>query len=264
MLTGGVRFIKNEYERKKAMVIIRQKLLPARQAANVTNGQNNTRKYIVVHETDNTNVGADADAHARMQINGNVREASWHWQVDESEAVQSFEHYWACWAAGTPSGNNEGIHVEICVNSDGDFNVALQNAASLIAKIIKDEKITIENVVQHNYFSGKNCPRYIRAGKVSWTTFLQMVSNASPIQPDNTAQDSKKYRIITGFYRDQSEAEKVVEVMRNRFGWIAYVEQDKTGFRIKTGTFTGIVATQNAVNKIKNAGLAQVTYVVEE
>lgn len=134
---------------------IRQKLVSATQAAKITNGKNNAKKYVVVHETDNTRKGADADAHARLQINGNSREASWHWQVDDKEAVQSFEHFWACWAAGTFTGNNEGIHVEICVNSDGNYTNALQNAASLVAKIMKDENIPISKVVQHNYFSGK-------------------------------------------------------------------------------------------------------------
>lgn len=246
------------------MVIIRRKLVSVLQAAKVTNGQNNTRKYIVVHETDNTDVGADADAHARLQINGNIREASWHWQVDENEAVQSFEHFWSCWAAGTITGNNEGIHVEICVNSDGDFNKAIQNSASLVATIMKEENISINHVVQHNYFSGKNCPRNIRAGKVSWSTFLQMVSNASPVQPDESGADSKKYRIVTGTYSNKKEAENVIEVMRTRFGWIAYVVQDGSDFRVITGTFTGKAAAQNAEKKIQAASLAQVTYQIEE
>lgn len=51
--------------------------------------------------------------------------------------------------------------------------------------------------------------------------------------------------------------------MKTRFGWIAYVEQDGNYFRVITGTFTGIVATQNAGKKIKAASLAQVTYQVE-
>ena len=53
----------------------------------MTNGKNNFKKYIVVHETDNKYIGADADAH--LQINGNSRKASWHWQVDDQEAVQT-------------------------------------------------------------------------------------------------------------------------------------------------------------------------------
>ncbi len=137
------------------MVTIRRKLVPISLALTMTNGKNNLKKYIVVHETDNTNIGADADAHARLQINGNSRQVSWHWQVDDQEAVQSFEHFWECWGAGTYIGNHQGIQVEICVNSDGDYVKAVQNAATLIAKIIKDENIAIENIVQHHYFSGK-------------------------------------------------------------------------------------------------------------
>ena len=232
---------------------IRQKLVSATQAAKITNGKNNAKKYVVVHETDNTRKGADADAHARLQINGNSREASWHWQVDDKEAVQSFEHFWACWAAGTFTGNNEGIHVEICVNSDGNYTNALQNAASLVAKIMKDENIPISKVVQHNYFSGKNCPRNLRAGKVSWTNFLQMVTNAGSVQPEKPIIDNKQYRVLTGTYKERKAAESVAEVMKTRFGWIAYVDQDGKQFRVKTGTFKGVVAAQDAEKKSQSS-----------
>ncbi|WP_053583265.1 N-acetylmuramoyl-L-alanine amidase [Lysinibacillus contaminans] len=244
------------------MVTIRQKLVSTLQAAKVTSGKNNAKKYIVIHETDNTNAGADADAHARLQFNGNIRAASWHWQVDANEAVQSFEHYWACWAAGTLVGNDQGIHVEICVNSDGNYNSALKNASSLVAKIMKDENIPIRNVVQHNYFSGKNCPRNIRNGRVSWSQFLQMVANAEPVQRRKTGTASRKYRILTGTFSNRKGAESVVEVMKIRFGWIAYVVQDGDKFRVKTGTFASEADAQSAENKIKVAKLAQVTYIL--
>ncbi|WP_107950731.1 N-acetylmuramoyl-L-alanine amidase family protein [Lysinibacillus parviboronicapiens] len=244
------------------MVTIRQKLVSATQAAKITNGKNNAKKYIVVHETDNTSVGADADAHARLQANGNSRDASWHWQVDDKEAVQSFEHYWECWGAGTYIGNNQGIQIEICVNSDGNFNQAVENAASLIAKIMKDENISIHNIVQHNYFSGKNCPRNIRAGKISWSNFLKMITNASTQPPENPPGDTLKYRILTGTYSTRKAAESVLDVMKKRFGWVAYIEQDGAKYRVKTGTFTGMHAAQNAEIKIKTTKLAQVTYIV--
>lgn len=244
------------------MVTIRQKLVSAIQAAKVTNGKNNAKKYIVVHETDNTNVGADADAHARLQINGNSRAASWHWQVDDQEAVQSFEHTWACWGAGTMVGNNQGIQVEICVNSDGDYHKAVQNAATLIAKIMKEENIAISHIVQHHHFSGKDCPRNIRKGKISWTQFLQMIKNAGTVQPSKPPTDTVKYRILTGTFSTRKAAESVMEVMKKRFGWIAYVEQDGSQYRVKTGTFTGMSAAQNAEKKIKTAKLAQVTYII--
>ena len=54
------------------------------------NGKNNPRKFITLHMTGNRSVGADAQAHANLQSNGNTRDASWHWQVDDKQAIQSF------------------------------------------------------------------------------------------------------------------------------------------------------------------------------
>lgn len=245
------------------MITIRKKLVPDVQANKVTYGKGNTKKYIVVHETDNPRSGADADAHARLQANGNSRSASWHWQVDCNEAVQSFEHAWRCWAAGSNKGNNEGIQVETCVNADGNYLKAVQNTAELVAKIMKDEGIPINNVVQHNHFSGKNCPRNMREGKISWSQFIAMVKNANGnTQQQKPSSDISKYRILTGTYATRQAAENVLDVLKHRFGWVAYIEQDGVKWRVKTGTFTGMTAAQAGAEKIKAAKLAQIANVV--
>lgn len=245
------------------MITIRKKLVTDAQAAKVTNGKGNVKRYIVIHETDNTRSGADADAHARLQANGNSRAASWHWSIDDKEAVQSFEHTWKCWAAGTATGNNQGIHFEICVNSDGDYTKAVRNAAELVAKIMKDEGIPITNVVQHNYFSGKNCPRNVREGKISWSKFLEMVSTCQGnIQQSKPVTDTKKYRVMTGTYSTIQAAENVLDVLKNRFGWLAYIEQDGKLWRVKTGTFNGVASAQEGANKLKTARLAQVANII--
>ncbi len=159
------------------MVIISQHLVNPAVAIKVTAGHKNTRNKVCIHETDNTKTGSGADNHARLQANGNSRQASWHWSVDDKEAIQSFTHDYQCWAAGSTQGNNEGIHVEICVNMDGDYVRSVQNTAALVAKILKDEKLTINDVVQHNYYSGKNCPSKMRStsAPIPWGSFLQMV-----------------------------------------------------------------------------------------
>jgi len=133
-------------------------------------------KKICIHETDNTNKGSEADNHARLQANGNSRQASWHWSVDDKEAVQSFTHDYQCWAAGSTKGNNEAIQIEMCVNSDGDYVKTVQNTASLVAKILKDENLTVNDVVQHNFYSGKNCPSKMRStsAPIPWSSFLKM------------------------------------------------------------------------------------------
>lgn len=245
------------------MVAIRKKLVPDVQANKVTYGKGNAKKIIVVHETDNTRSGADADAHARLQYNGNSRDASWHYTVDDKEAVQSFEHAWRCWAAGSNKGNNEGIQVEICVNADGNYLKAVQNTAELIAKIMKDEGIPISNVVQHNHCSGKNCPSQMRAGKVSWSQFITMIKNVS----GNTTQqkpstDTNRYRVLTGTYATKQAAENVLDVLKHRFGWVAYIEPDEAKWRVKTGTFTGMDAAKAGANKIKTAKLAQIANLI--
>lgn len=176
------------------MVLIRKHLVSDTLAAKRTYGRGNTKKYITVHETDNTRKGADANAHARLQASGNSRQASWHWQVDDKEAVQSFEHTWMCWAGGSRKGNKEAIHVEICVNSDGDYIQAVKNAADLIKKIMADEHIPIDQVVQHNYWSGKNCPKVIRGGsKISWDEFKEILIS-SPMEKEERKEGVRMYK----------------------------------------------------------------------
>lgn len=174
------------------MVQIRQHLVSVAVAIKVTGGRKNTRKKVCIHETDNTKKGSGANNHAQLQANGNSRQASWHWSVDDKEAVQSFTHDFQCWAAGSTKGNNEAIHVEMCVNADGDYVRTVQNTATLVAKILKDEKLTINDVVQHNYYSGKNCPSRMRSTRapIPWSSFLQMVkANMQPSTPNNIAKD---------------------------------------------------------------------------
>ncbi|MGV3564217.1 MAG: N-acetylmuramoyl-L-alanine amidase family protein [Nocardioides sp.] len=141
----------------------------------------NARRWITIHETANTSRGANAAAHARLQSGGNVRVASWHWQVDDAEAVQSFPHSTVCWHAGTAAGNGQSVGIEICVNADGDYLAAVRNAATLTAQIMRDEAIPLERVVDHNHWSGKNCPTLLRGGAsgITWAGFLELVRAAT-------------------------------------------------------------------------------------
>lgn len=247
------------------MVQIRQKLVPESTAAKVTFGKGNKKLKICIHETDNTRTGADADAHARLQYNGNTRQASWHWTVDDQEAVQSFDHSYKCWHSGATKGHNESIGIEICVNSDGNYQKAVQNAAALVAKIMKDEKISINNVVQHNYYSGKNCPKLMRSGKVSWSTFLQMVKNSAGIaKVAENKQDTKRYRLLTGSYKTKEHAENAMDVLKYRFGWVCYLDTTDVAYRVKTGTFAGKDAAEKAKEKVIAAKVASVVHIVDE
>ena len=162
-------------------MLFRTMFVPANRAKLVTYTGANPRRYITVHQTGNTNRGANADMHARLQYNGNSRSASWHEQVDDKECVQSFAHTAKCWHGGdgrNGAGNNESIAIEICVNSDGDYTRAVRNGARRVAQLMKMYNIPISRVVQHNHWSGKACPAQIRAGKngINWSGFIALVA----------------------------------------------------------------------------------------
>ena len=169
------------------MVSIKQMIVPDNLAKRVTYGGTNKKQYITVHQTGNTSKGADAGAHARLQANGNNRNASWHYQVDDKEIIQSFSDDAQCWHAGDGKGpgNLHSIGIELCINSDGDYKKTLENGAELVRHLMDKYNIPIINVKQHNHWSGKNCPAQIRTGKegISWNAFLNMVSGDQKVAP---------------------------------------------------------------------------------
>lgn len=128
-----------------------------------------TPEYITIHETANTGKGANAQAHANLQSNGNSRQASWHIQVDDVQAIQSLPFDEAGIHAGDGTygdGNRKSIGVEICVNSDGDFEKTLDNAAAVIGQLMKQFNIPSHKVVPHKHWSGKNCPTNLLKGRM--------------------------------------------------------------------------------------------------
>lgn len=151
---------------------------------------------ITIHETDNTNVRANARAHALLQYNGNSRQASWNYTVDdEPEVYRSIPDDEVTYHAGTAGGNHNSISIEICVNRDGNFKKAVENAVQLVRYLIKvHPHITINDIYQHNYWSGKNCPRNLRSGAkgINWNDFIEAVRKGGPINVD-TPKTPPKY-----------------------------------------------------------------------
>lgn len=157
---------------------------------------------ITIHETDNENVRANALAHARLQYNGNRRQASWNYSVDdEPEVYLSIPENEMTYHAGNSKGNRDSISIEICVNRDGNFKKAVSNAIKLSRYLInKYPSITEVDVVQHNYWSGKNCPRRLRAGTkgIDWNAFIKGVrtGKAEVVKP----KKAPKYKQTSGSF----------------------------------------------------------------
>ena len=192
------------------MVTIRQHLVPAAVAAKVTSSGTSRRTGITIHETANRARGANAAAHARLQARGNSRSASWHWTVDDTEAVQSFPHTARCWHAGDGTrGGYDTIGIEICVNEGGDYAQALRNAAELVRHIRATDPAVGGALVQHHHWTRKNCPTRLRAGEQGgWSAFLDLVAGAAPVakpvtpaKPTPTTRDEVTMQVTIGRLR---------------------------------------------------------------
>ncbi|GLZ63557.1 N-acetylmuramoyl-L-alanine amidase [Bacillus velezensis] len=149
--------------------------------------------YITVHNTANTAKGANAAMHARYEKNPETP-TSWHFTVDDKEIYQHLPLNENGWHAGdgNGTGNRKSIGIEICENSDGDFEKAVTNAQWLIKKLMKEQGISLANVVPHQHWSGKYCPRKLLD---RWDSFKAGISGA-PSKTVNSPVDKTKESYI--------------------------------------------------------------------
>lgn len=130
---------------------------------------------IVVHNTAN-NASAMSEISYMMK---NPKATSYHYAVDENRAVQGIPLNRNAWHAGdgrNGNGNRNGIGVEICRSTSPDkelFLKAEDNAAELVAMLLKQFGWGIDKVKKHQDFSGKYCPH--RTLDLGWERFLKKV-----------------------------------------------------------------------------------------
>lgn len=133
-------------------------------------------KYIVIHETDNFSKGVGAHNHAIYLKNNNTSSTSWHYTVDDKEIYHHVPDDEIANHAGTKNGNEFGIGIELCVNADGNFESTFNNAAKLVAYLIKSYNLDISDIKTHHDFSGKDCPHSILKEK-RFSEFIEKVKN---------------------------------------------------------------------------------------
>lgn len=168
----------------------------------------NPDNYIIVHQTGNTDKGANSQAHANIQSRGNERQASWQYQVDDIQIIQSFRDNQKCMHGSDGAsgiGNAQGIGIELCVNSDADYDKVLENGAWLVRHLMLKHSIPISHVLQHHDVAPdhKNCPQQIRSGKngTTWNDFLNMVqgSEVSSSRPSQLSKHGVSSGSITDY-----------------------------------------------------------------
>ena len=130
---------------------------------------------ITVHNTAN-------DASALNEINymiNNNYETSFHFAVDDVQAVQGLPLNRNGWhtSDGKGPGNMSTIAIEICYSKSGGskFDKAEENAAELIAQLLKERGWSIDRVKRHYDYAPdkKYCPH--RTMDKGWDRFLNMI-----------------------------------------------------------------------------------------
>ena len=142
----------------------------------------NNPEYIVIHNTDNFDEGADAKAHARAQHDGNLSGMSAHYYVDDSGVYQAMPHSRGAWHVGVNYGgklfgtvnNRNSIGVEMCVNAGYNYEKAFQNTVTLTKQLMQELGIDTDHVVSHYDVCAKNCPSQIRE-KGDWARFKKLI-----------------------------------------------------------------------------------------
>ena len=136
--------------------------------------------YITIHETGNTDKGANAEMHSRFVFTGGGAEGvSFHYVVDDHESIQLVPDDEVAWHAGDGPfgpGNSTSLAVEACVNSDGNFERTKRNLVKLVVKLMLAYGIPASKVVQHNYWSGKDCPHFLRLS--GWDRLISQLTAA--------------------------------------------------------------------------------------
>ncbi len=159
-------------------------------------------RFITVHETGNPKAGANAlmhrnFSHGRGGWGGGGYPASstqqeyegvsFHYTVDDKEAYHLLpddeKGYHAGDGLAPGSGGSTSIAIETCINSDGNWGRTILNLATLVTTLMARHDIPLTNVVQHNRWSGKDCPHRLRTGE-AWTNLLTAVNLAkAPARP---------------------------------------------------------------------------------
>lgn len=216
-----------------------------------------TPKYITIHNTGNWDSTAKNNHSYLKNLNKNGgRVASWHFTVDDVNIYQSQSTNYKCYHAGDAKGNNESIGIEICQFKDKNKQLkAYNNAIELVKILMKYHKLDISKVVQHNKWSGKDCPQLLRAKTYgySWNWFIDKVKE----EKKEVSTSTTYYRVVTGSYLDRALANKEVANLK-KIGISAFLDafkkDNKTYLRVVAGSYTDRKNADAQVATLKKKG----------
>ena len=209
-------------------------------------------EFLTIHNTANN---ASALAEISFMI-GNLDEVSYHWAVDDVQAIQAIEHNRNGWHAGDGGkgeGNRKSIGIEICHSltpGNPKYAKSEDNGAKLAAIILHQYSWGIDRIRKHQDWSGKYCPHRI-LDNGNWEGFkgkvqaylLQLQGKQTPTPkptptpaPTASAREYTEYGTFTAteniYFRNEPNLNGKTQGMYYKGGSVKYdrVRIDVNGF----------------------------------
>lgn len=145
-------------------------------------------KYLVIHDTGNTSIGADAMAHYKY-LQTATRYGSAHYYLDDKEIIQTIGDSLVAWSIGDKWGyannpqrikdalNSNSLSIELCINSDINKDKAYKNLVELTKNLMKKFNISPNRVIRHFDATGKICPgSWNKNNWAKWWQFKEDIS----------------------------------------------------------------------------------------
>ncbi|MCC5908950.1 MAG: N-acetylmuramoyl-L-alanine amidase [Clostridiaceae bacterium] len=130
-------------------------------------GRRANMKWVTIHNTANPNSTAQNERDYVQRRRDNV---SFHYAVDDKEAIAIIPEEEIARHTGTTEGNNSSIGIEVC--ESGDQERTYLHAVGLTASILLRYGWGIDRIRTHEAWNGKNCPRLLLP---KWEQFLHDV-----------------------------------------------------------------------------------------
>lgn len=187
---------------------------------------------ITVHNTAN-------DASARSEIaymNSNNYEISYHFAVDNIEAVQGLPLNRNGWHAsdGNGPGNRKTIAIEICYSLSGGprFDKAEENAAELIAQLLQEYGWGIDRIKRHYDYAPnkKYCPH--RTMDKGWDRFLNMVK-AKLGKEEEIVKPQPSNNEVNVYYKVKTQKHGWLPEVKNLTDYAGWENSPITGLAVK-------------------------------
>ncbi|WP_214796546.1 MULTISPECIES: N-acetylmuramoyl-L-alanine amidase [unclassified Exiguobacterium] len=220
---------------------------------------------VAVHNTGNSGKGADAEAHNRLlhnqsKLGSAARWASYHFVVDAKGIYQNLPLNESAWhtgdGAGIFSGNRTAIGIEICENSDMDYEKAELNAVKLVAFLMDMFNFNISQIKPHQAYSGKYCPHKILSRSGGFTTFTTAVRDyrlgSKPVIKDTVKVPSPNVAGATSDRVNDSYSGLRLEVIYN--GEVNFYSKPGFDTANRIGTVSKGLGFPTVVDKFKIDG----------